>query len=524
MEDAKIEDGKKQKIYSVTKLYYSNPKIQEAIVRFARDREVVPSYMMESFGKRPDTINYANDIMTLVNKGATSFHASEELWNDPLKLSTDMKQDEVAELRKSWDLLIDIDSQYLDCSKIAAKLIIKELEHHGIKNYGLKYSGNKGFHIIIPGRAFPSEFNGFKTSRMFPDWPKAIVEYLISSIRKEYYSEVGKIFSYKDVEKRTGKLSAKAQVKNIYCTNCERKAALGVIVKLKCSRCHTEIERKNYKPKGKLKCPDLACPGELELVNEKDYYYCENCSQENKNIPLNTENNSEYFKELRGEDAEEFGKLDLVLVSPRHLFRIPYSLHEKTALASIVISKDKLDSFSPRDASPLSIINDKILDFIPVIKPDEAKKLLGSALAWKSSQNAREKKEEKAKNERAYEEINFSGITEDVFPEPIKKLLKGGFEDGRKRGLFIMLTFLKSLNFQPDYISAKAKEWNSTNKPPLKESYIKSQIEWHLKQKRKILPPNYSNESFYHDLNLLDVKPDAKNPIVEVVRKLKRNK
>jgi len=56
------------------------------------------------------------------------------------------------------------------------------------------------------------------------------------------------------------------------------------------------------------------------------------------------------------------------------------------------------------------------------------------------------------------------------------------------------------------------------------EGYIRSQIEWFMKQRKKILPPNYSNESFYRDLGILEKKPEAKNPIVEVLRKLKSDK
>src|SRR3989344_5480680 len=130
------------RVKSITHIYYSNPKIQEAIFEFAANREVVPRYF-ENFGKRPDTLQYPSDIINLVNKGATSFHASQEIWHDPLKLNSDMSQEEFNILRKSWDLLIDIDSPYLDLSKIAAKLLISALEHHNIKNYGIKFSGSK---------------------------------------------------------------------------------------------------------------------------------------------------------------------------------------------------------------------------------------------------------------------------------------------------------------------------------------------------------------------------------------------
>jgi len=210
--------------------------------------------------------------------------------------------------------------------------------------------------------------------------------------------------------------------------------------------------------------------------------------------------------------------LDLVLVSPRHLFRAPYSLHEKTALASVVLpSKHDLDSFTPKDASPMKV---KVLNFYPKSSPGEATHLLDAALSWKRLQQDKEEKEIKKKYEK-FEKIDIKDVTEDMFPRPIKKLLKG-LKDGRKRGLFILLTFLKSLNFSPEYINNKIREWNKLNDPPLKEGYVKSQINWHLRQKRKILPPNYKNDSFYKDLKLLDTEPKAKNPIVEVMRKIRK--
>ena len=107
------------RVKSITHIYYSNPKIQEAIFEFAANREVVPRYF-ENFGKRPDTLQYPSDIINLVNKGATSFHASEEIWSDVFQINSEMSLSELSKIRKSWDLLIDIDSPFLDYSKIAA--------------------------------------------------------------------------------------------------------------------------------------------------------------------------------------------------------------------------------------------------------------------------------------------------------------------------------------------------------------------------------------------------------------------
>ena len=159
-------DVKEKRIKAITKLYYSNPRIQEALVKFAKDREVVPRYF-EAFGKRPDILQYPSDVMGAVKKGATSFHGSEELWSDALQLSSEITQEQMSLLRKGWDLLIDIDSRYFDLSKEAAKLVIEFLEKYGIKNCGIKFSGSKGMHIIVSGKAFPDEYLGQKMKDCF---------------------------------------------------------------------------------------------------------------------------------------------------------------------------------------------------------------------------------------------------------------------------------------------------------------------------------------------------------------------
>src|SRR3989344_5235071 len=187
-------DEKELRIRAITRMYYSNPKVQEAILKFSRNREVVPRYY-EGFGKRPDSLQYVSDILGLVNKGATSFHSSEEIWTDPLKINSEMSRREMDEIRKGWDLLIDIDSPFLDCSKIATKLIIAALEQHGVKNYGIKFSGNKGFHIIVPSGAFPKEMHGQETKKMFPEWPRAISEYLMNYIRGDYNKMAGEVLT-----------------------------------------------------------------------------------------------------------------------------------------------------------------------------------------------------------------------------------------------------------------------------------------------------------------------------------------
>jgi DNA primase large subunit len=133
---------------------------------------------------------------------------------------------------------------------------------------------------------------------------------------------------------------------------------------------------------------------------------------------------------------------------------------------------------------------------------------------WESKGDGKKKGE--------YQEIEIKDVKDDMFPPAIKKLLLG-VEDGKKRGLFILLTFFKSINLMPEDINNRAREWNKLNRPPLKEGYVKAQIDWHLRQKKKILPPNY-DKPYYKDIG---ISPDEeelrfKNPVSYAVRKSRK--
>jgi len=510
--------AKEKRVRAITSIYYSNPEVQKTILNFSLNREVVPQYF-EGFGKRPDTLQYISDVNGLVRKGATSFHASEELWHDPLQLSSDSTQKELTELRKSWDLLLDIDSPFLDCSKIAARLIIEALEQHGVKNYGVKFSGSKGFHLMVSGKAFPKELNDQETRKMFPEWPRAICGYLMDYIREDYNRLASEILTDIGAIQRRTKLS-REQLEEIRCKSCGKPALKGSIANYACPVCNMKIQRKNVKiTKRRLKCLNNSCAGVLDRLDGEEFHYCENCKDpENENLQLNSNKHPESFEKSKGVSAEKVAAPDLILVASRHLFRMPYSLHEKTALASVVLDKNEIDKFMPKDADPLKV---KVREFMPKNEKDEARRLLAGALEWGKGREIVEKRfEENRYKGKKFEEVELKGVTEDMFPQPIKKLLKG-LEEGRKRGLFVLLTFLKSTGFSPDEINKRIREWNEKNDPPLKEGYVRSQIDWHMKQSKKIMPPNYSNDAFYRDIGILKEMPKTKNPVVDVMRKVR---
>jgi acetone carboxylase gamma subunit len=402
-------------------------------------------------------------------------------------------------------------------------LIAEALEQHGIRNYGIKFSGSKGFHIMLSGKAFPKEFNGEETRKMFPIWPRAICGYLMGYIREDYNKQASEVLTDIGAIERRTKLS-KEQLEEVRCKNCGKTAQKGSIANFVCPVCNMRIQRKNVKiTKRRLRCLNNSCAGVLEQLDGEEFYYCENCvDPENESLQMNSNKYPEKFELSRGVSAEKVASVDLVLVASRHLFRMPYSLHEKTSLASAVLTKRELEGFSPKDADPLKV---QVKDFAPLNESGEAKNLLVKALDWCKgreiiNKNIEEKRFEKYKDKK-FEDVELKGVTDEMFPQPIKKLLRG-LEEGRKRGLFVLLTFLRSTGFSAEEINKRVREWNEKNSPPLKEGYVRSQIEWHLKQNKKILPPNYSNDAFYRDIGILDKKPETKNPLVDVMRKIRK--
>ena len=519
------------RIRAITRFYYSQPKIQEILLSFGINREVVPRYF-EGFGKRPDTLQYPSDIMGLVNKGATSFHASEEIWRDPLAINADMSTGDLTALRISWDLLIDIDSRFLDCSRVAAEVICEFLESQGITAYGIKFSGSRGFHLIIPGETFPEEYDGEKRAASFPAWPRAVCAFIMHHIRRAYNAKVMPIMpSIEVIEQRTQK--KKEDFLQAVCPDCGRPSEKGISITYACENCKFTITRKDVKHnKRELKCSE--CTGSLHVAQRENYFYCPHCktssfsavTPQGAHTVTYTKEARERAKTISNDFNEEIagealGRLDLVLVAPRHLFRMPYSLHEKSALASVVLTKQEIATFTPRDANPLKIV---IRPYIPAVISGSGRRLLSMALEWKKEHDTQEATHsQKSYSGKKFEETELKGVSEAMFPSAIKKLLKG-MQDGKKRGLFILITFLRSCGFSPEYINTSVHEWNKKNDPPLKEGYLKGQLDWHLRQKKKILPPNYDNVAFYKDLGLISGKQAVKNPLVEVGRALRKTR
>ena len=419
-------------IRKIAKDYYSRKDIQQLLISEAKNREIAFRYV-ETFGKRPDILQYENDIYSLAEKGVTSFHMSEEIWSEPLELKTEMSKEELDKLRIGWDLIIDIDSKYLEYNKIAAELLVEALKFHNIKNMGVKFSGGTGFHVGLSFKAFPKKIQSLNIKDFFPEGPRLIASYLKEMIKKPL---------------------------------SERILSLNSL---------SEIATSLKKP-------------EEEFIVDGQF------------------------------DPFTIVSIDTILISSRHLFRMPYSLHEKTALASVVLKPEELENFQPKDADPLKA---QVLAFIPEARQGEASELLREALDW--HKNKEPEKNESSYNapggeRKNYKPLQISDFSDKNFPPAIQKILKG-VQDGRKRSVFILLNFLRAIGMDRKEIEKKLYDWNKKNPVPLQEGYIKSQISWSYRNKL-VLPPNYDKD-YYAGVGAKPTEEELryKNPVNFMARK-----
>ena len=405
--------------------HYKREDIQHEIIEHAKDREVAIKFGDKGFGKRPDILKYPKDILELAKQGATSFHASEELWRSPLQLDPMMKRIDVENLRIGWDLVLDIDCKFLDYSKITADLLIKALKFQGINSVSCKFSGGTGFHIGVPFESFPPKVHDRETKLWFPDGARAVALYLKEMIKPHLMNELLKKDGVEGVIKKTGK------------------------------RFNEVVKNGIFDP--------------FSVIG-----------------------------------------IDTILISSRHLCRMPYSFNEKTGLISLPINPDKVLSFVKEVAIPekVRVSKYRFLDK-KNITSNEAKNLLVQAFDFNLKQE-----EVKGKDNKQYE-IPEEAVPEQFFPPCISLILKG-VSDGRKRSLFILSNFLTSVGWGYDQIEKRLDEWNKKNPEPLREVLLKGQIRYHKQKGKKILPPNCSSSMYYKDFRVCvpdNLCQKIKNPV-----------
>jgi len=213
-----------------------------------------------------------------------------------------------------------------------------------------------------------------------------------------------------------------------------------------------------------------------------------------------------------------FVSIDTILISSRHLYRMPYSFNEKSGLISIPIKPEKIMSFDKELAKPENVVVElKFLDKENIIK-GSARKLLVQAF-----DSEIEKEENKVELRQKEFEGSLTAVPEEYFPPCMKNILKG-LKDGRKRCLFILTNFLSCVGWDFDTIEKFILDWNKKNMEPLREGIIKSHINYHKRNKKKVLPPNCFNKQYYVDLGFCQPDnfcPKIKNPANYAILKQK---
>ncbi len=486
--------------------FYKRKDIQLAIVEHAKNKEIGMRYN-DKFGKRPDTLTYPKDVLELALNGLTSFHCSEELWHNPLSISSELSKSELEQFRSGWDLVLDIDCPDWEFSRLTTYLFIKALQDNHVQDINCKFSGNKGFHIGVPFEAFPKEIAQKKVKDLFPELPRKISEYLLDFITEKYIKIENDTIIFDNTHKFT-------------LTQLKEKFGDKEFLQRKCRDCH-----KNIKPQ-KTHLIEFICPQcdtqYQQTQPDQDYLKCEKCNILTEKIentttlcPCGSNSSTLQF------EPSEIIEIDTILISSRHLYRMPYSLHEKSGLVSLPINSETILTFEKSSAKP---------ENIPILTPqtpifmnrsnlttESALPLLKKALDFKVKQefdSDKTIKDQTLKNQKSYNEIIIqSPITAEFFP-PCLKLLLGGIEDGKKRSIFILTNFLGKLGWNKDDIDKYIHKWNTEkNATPLREVYIKGQLHHFIPNER--LPPNCNNDGYYKSLNLCH--PDAfcrkiKNP------------
>ncbi len=211
-------------------------------------------------------------------------------------------------------------------------------------------------------------------------------------------------------------------------------------------------------------------------------------------------------------NVDSFLEIDTILIASRHLYRMPYSLHEKSGLVSIPIPINSVLKFEKPMAHPDKFIA-PLATFLDRTCPNgaTATSLLQRAIDYETKSKEYERFTElsdslKVTKEKEFEEIEItSALQEEYFP-PCIKLILAGLEDGKKRGLFALIQFLGKLGWTKNAIKLYLMEWNKKNPEQLREGYISGQLA-HFNPKDLKLPPNCNNEGYYPALQVC--KPDA---------------
>jgi hypothetical protein len=205
----------------------------------------------------------------------------------------------------------------------------------------------------------------------------------------------------------------------------------------------------------------------------------------------------------------------------RHLFRMPYSLHDGSWLVALPIEPEEIDEFEKSDAEMDKI--DFETDFFIDTEEAEATNLAVQAMDFIHEREEERQEEMDKRADREFERPE-DAIPEKYFPPTIKNILEG-LEDGRKRGLFILINFYRTVGYSWNEIESKIWQWNERNNEALEESYVKTQLRWHRNRDEDVPPPNYDADGYYKDMQVYEgerLEEKLPNPVSYAFKQAKK--
>lgn len=458
--------------------YYSRKDVQEFLLNFCKGREVAGVFASGAFSERPNVLKYPGDIMHMVREGVVAFHGSVERWSNPMNLKSDVDYND---LRAGWELILDFDCEQTDHGKVAAKVFRDVLAGFGVSNISLKFTGGTGFHLGVPWESIPEKVTydvQSASAHAMADRPKSRYSggvIVTSTPRGKKY-----------VSPRSG---WKAAEEASYISTAQQFPELGRRV-LEFLKLEGEQKlREALLEKWSMDELAAAVGRPVDALKDKDM----------------------------GLNPYKVVGVDSVLISPRHLFRLPYSLHEKSGLVSLPFKFGDLDSFSKEHAFHENVKVE--MGFLGITasgsppRQDDAAKLFTRAIEWAVEQKKFEQKTALETRGRS----RHAPTPCELFPPCIKNILNG-LSDGRKRALFILTNFLRTENWEQEAIEVLLKGWNERNNPHLPESLLANHLR-SVEKKPPVPPPNCVQDGWYEDFEVC--KPDetcgqnkgVKNPV-----------
>jgi len=162
----------------MSEIYYCNQDVLEALYLQCKNREVFLRGT-EFVSSRPLSVSSSEELRSLIERYAqnrvSGVFASIEVFSNPLDPST----------RTSWDLAIDLDGEHLDHLKKCVLNVAGVLQIFKISCLKIKFSGRRGFHIVIPGAAFDIFMNDSEFIEAYPNVPRAICRFIEASLRPD---------------------------------------------------------------------------------------------------------------------------------------------------------------------------------------------------------------------------------------------------------------------------------------------------------------------------------------------------